>query len=100
MTRNEFNEKYKDYLVKGYYGLEFDIPSVTKFLDGIFTDIVWIPAFSYSQIKLKFGMARFYAKVGPTLQALIEGYIDHLVAKHDAEQLQQKLKDEQNTDNG
>jgi hypothetical protein len=87
MTRNEFNEKYKDYLVEGYYGLEFDIPSVTKFLDSIFEDLVWIPAFSYSQIKLKFNMARFYAKVGLGLQSLIESYIDHLVAKHDAERL-------------
>ena len=85
MTRDEFNIKYKDYLEEGYYGLEFDIPSVTKFLDSVFQDLVWIPAFKYSQIKLKFNMARFYAKVGLGLQSLIEAKIDHLVGKWDME---------------
>ena len=55
MTSFEFNEKYKDYLEQGHYGLAIDIPSVTKFLDGIFSLVlIHLPGFKYSQIKLKF----------------------------------------------
>lgn len=95
MTADEFNGKYKAYIEEGFedQGLEFDIPSVTKFLDGIFTDLVWIPGFHYSQIKLKFGMARFYAKVGSEMMLLIEAKIDYLVSQHIADAVAEKLKE-------
>lgn len=95
MTREVFNAKWKAYIEEGFedQGLEFSIPSVTKFLDYIFTDLVWIPGFKYSQIKLKFGMARFYTNLGMELNNLIEAKIDHLVAKHDAEIAAAKLKE-------
>jgi hypothetical protein len=93
MTNKEFNEKWKKYIAEGFegQGLEFDIPSVTVFLDAIFTDLCWIPAFHYSQIKLKFNMCRFYASVGPAMQFLIESRIDYLVAVYDAEKFKAKI---------
>ena len=33
MTTTEFNEKYKDYLNNGHYGLDIHIPSVISYLD-------------------------------------------------------------------
>lgn len=61
MTAKEFNDKYKDYIEEGFYGLEFDIPQVTAYLDTIFPAFTEIEGFMFAQIKLKFGMARFYA---------------------------------------
>ena len=60
MKADQCNEKYKAYLERGFGGLEFDIPEVTDMLDKEFTELVKKPGFRYSQIKLKFGMARFY----------------------------------------
>ena len=61
MTQKEFNEKYKQYIPEGWYGLEFDIPEVTDYLDSIMVDgLTNLPGFEINQIKLKFGMCRFY----------------------------------------
>lgn len=61
MTTKEFNQKYKDYLEEGHYGLDINIPSVVEYLDSIFENgLVNIDGFKYHQIKLKFNMARFY----------------------------------------
>ena len=60
MTRQEFNEKYKQWIPQGWGGLEFDMPKVTEHVDLIMQDMVRIPGFELHQIKLKFGKARFY----------------------------------------
>lgn len=60
MTQQEFNNKYKQYIPKGWYGLSFDIPEVTEYLDGVMQDLITIPGFELHQIKFKFGMVRFY----------------------------------------
>jgi hypothetical protein len=60
MTQEQFNEKYKQYIPEGWYGLGFDIPEVTIYLDEVMQDLITIPEFELHQIKLKFGMARFY----------------------------------------
>ena len=60
MNSEQFNEKYKQYIPSGWYGLSFDIPEVTEYLDNIMQDLITIPGFKLFQIKLKFGMARFY----------------------------------------
>lgn len=60
MTADEFNEKYKHYIPDGWYGLQFDITVVTEYLDEVMQDLIAIPGFKLHQIKLKFGMARFY----------------------------------------
>lgn len=74
MTAKEFNEKYKDYIEEGFedQGLSFDEPVVTDYLDKLFTDLIKIPGFQYSQIKLKFGMCRFYTNLRTIVPTLDE----------------------------
>jgi len=67
-TTEQFNEKYSEYLEKGHYGLDIEYPEVVEYLDGIFEGLlIYIPGFSYSQIKLKFNHVRFYTSVHPDL---------------------------------
>ncbi len=61
MNWTVFNNKYKQWLVDGYIGLEFDYPEVTEYLDKRFQEFIKRDDFKYQQIKLKFNMARFYA---------------------------------------
>ena len=63
MTKNEFNEKYKEYLEEGHYGLDISTPSIIKYLDEMFQDLIKIPGFKYSQIKEKFNTSRFYTNL-------------------------------------
>ena len=85
MTSFEFNEKYKDYLEEGHYGLAIDIPSVVKFLDGIFSLVlIYLPGFTYSQIKLKFNYSRVYTTLQyHTMTYWIETEINRLVKEFD-----------------
>jgi hypothetical protein len=92
MTQQEFNEKYKQYIPEGWYGLSFDIPEVTIYLDGVMQDLITIPRFELYQIKLKFGMARFYfgsiwkeKHLQLALEFAIEKRINEIVKKIDDE---------------
>jgi len=60
MTRQEFNEKYKQWIPEGWSGLDFDMPQVTEYLDQAMQDLIMIPGFELHQIKLKFDWPRFY----------------------------------------
>ena len=86
MDAKNFNEKYKQYIPEGWYGLEFDIREVTEYLDTIMQDMITIPGFELHQIKLKFGRARFYFETGwkhkeleGAIMLKIEERIDQLV---------------------
>ncbi len=83
MTYQDFNEKYKDYLEEGYYGLSFDIPDVTEYLDLVFQGLILKEGFKYHQIKLKFNNARFYANSPDILNSEIEQNINKLVKEYD-----------------
>jgi hypothetical protein len=91
MTTKEFNEKYKDYLEEGHYGLDINIPSVVEYLNNIFEyGLTFLPGFKYSQIKLKFGMARFYfdtdiqdKRIEAPIGNRIESEINRLVKEYD-----------------
>ena len=91
MTSKEFNQKYKDYLEEGHYGLDINIPSVVEYLDSIFEyGLTIIPGFKYHQIKLKFNMARFYFDTDLNPKSLeriisngIESEINRLVKEYD-----------------
>ena len=90
MTQQEFNEKYKQYIPEGWYGLSFDIPEVTIYLDGVMQDLITMPEFELNQIKLKFNMARFYFDTSweqkhleVALQFAIEKKINEIVKKID-----------------
>ena len=62
-TTKEFNEKYKDYIEEGHYGMDINEPSVIAYVDQIFNDLTQIPGFKYQQIKTKFGLARVYTNL-------------------------------------
>lgn len=62
-TSSEFNEKYKDYLEEGHYGMDINEPSVLAYVDQIFNDLTQIPGFKYQQIKTKFGLSRVYTNL-------------------------------------
>lgn len=83
MTQQEFNTKYKQYIPEGWGGLEFDIPEVTDYLDSIMDyGLVNLPDFKLHQIKLKFGMCRFYFETSmenKKLEAIIEFGIEQQV---------------------
>lgn len=78
MTAGDFNEKYKLYLEEGHYGLDINIPEIVSFLDNVFEDLIKIPGFEYTQIKLKFGYGRFYSTLGRDLSSLIENEITRI----------------------
>lgn len=71
MTSAAFNLKYFEYLEKGHYGLDIEIPEFTKWLDEKFQEFIKQPGFQYAQIKAKFGYGRFYAK-GITQEQITE----------------------------
>ena len=90
MTAEEFNEKYKQYIPEGWYGLGFNISDVTDYLDNVMEELILIPGFELHQIKLKFNTARFYFETNwkdKTLEAAlmikIESRINELVKEHD-----------------
>lgn len=64
MKSNEFNEKWKNYLTEGFYGLDLEHEEAIKYLDNVFCDEIKLNAtFRYSQIKIKFGKCRIYATI-------------------------------------
>lgn len=71
MTTKEFNEKYGKYLEEGHYGLAIGEPQFVEWLDQKFQKFIIKPGFTYSQIKSKFGMGRFYCE-GLTPQEINE----------------------------
>ena len=60
MTSEEFNEKYKDFLEEGHYGLDIDDSNFIEWLDEKFQSFITVENFTYSQIKEKYGFGRFY----------------------------------------
>lgn len=68
MNKSEFNEKYKDYLEEGHYGMAICDEDVINICDIYFQDIIetQIKGFTYSQIKTKFGKARVYMDASET----------------------------------
>lgn len=99
MTVNEFNDKYKDYLEEGHYGLDIDNLYVIDLLDKVFTG--WIEDskdFRYSQIKLKFGMARVYVEgIDRDTISTIENAIDILMKDEKKEEIVNRESSECNS---
>lgn len=62
-TANEFNEKYKEYIEEGHYGMDIHESSVLTYVDQIFNDLIKIPGFQFSQVKTKYGLARVYTNL-------------------------------------
>jgi hypothetical protein len=62
-TIEEFNNKYKEYIDEGHYGMSINEPSVLAYVDQVFNDLTLIPGFKYQEIKTKFGLARVYTNL-------------------------------------
>ncbi len=63
MRHEDFNEKYQQWLVPGFDGLECTLSyEGMKTLDEKFQEFIKQPNFKYKQIKYKFGYGRFYAE--------------------------------------
>jgi len=61
MTVWDFNTKWGNYLLQGYYGLDINHIKVIEYLDSEFTKELEVnPDFYYMQIKIKFGHSRVY----------------------------------------
>ena len=84
MTSKEFNEKYKDYLETGHYGLDIDIPTVVDYLDKEFEEFIKIKGFNYSQIKEKFNTCRFYCSIKDIKDtSKIENNVEELMKQYE-----------------
>lgn len=62
-TSKEFNEKYKEYIEEGHYGMDINESSVLAYVDQIFNDLKEIPGFKYQQVKIKYGLSRVYTNL-------------------------------------
>ena len=62
MTTENFNKKYGQYLSEGHYGLDIRNEEFITWLDRKFEEFIKVPNFSYTQIKVKFNMGRFYCE--------------------------------------
>lgn len=76
MTAEEFNNKYKDFLEEGHYGLDIHVPAIVRYLDGVFSGLTKIPGFQYSQIKEKYHSCRFYTN----LYELLGNPLDNIIS--------------------
>jgi hypothetical protein len=84
MTSSEFNNKYKEFLSEGHYGLSIDIESIVDYLDKEFQEFIKIEGFKYHQIKLKFGQCRFYNYgLSEKQTSSIETIVNHLAKQTD-----------------
>lgn len=83
MIPEEFNNKWKKHLAEGFYGLNIHNPSVTAYLDELFTILTkQYPDFTFYQIKTKFDSVRFYADNIPTeLKFKIEKSIKEILSQ-------------------
>ena len=86
MTTAEFNQKWKDYLEEGYYGLSIPIKSVIEYLDDLFeNELTKDPNFRFYQIKIKFNWSCFYSNAPVEVRERIESNIDKLVKEYEIE---------------
>lgn len=80
-TADEFNEKYKNYLTEGFYGLAINDERVVIQLDDLFENVFTkIEGFEYQQIKLKFGRGVFYSNLeGLCIKYMVNGLINNIL---------------------
>lgn len=81
MTAKEFNEKWADFIEEGFTGLEINSPEVAEYLDNAFTvyTLGGGVTFEFSQVKIKFGLARVYSNAGAMKDAQWGIAIDHIL---------------------
>ena len=93
-TAKEFNEKYKEYIEEGHYGMDIHEPSVLAYVDQIFNDLTKIPEFKYQQIRTVHGLA----KVITNLQDIIP-FVGRIIEQELEEKINFILKVEYELEN-
>jgi hypothetical protein len=84
LTVKEFNEKWKDYLEEGFYGLQISVPHVIAYLDNIFeNELTKDPNFKYSQIKTKWNWVCFYSNASKEVNRKIEAIISEILKTYE-----------------
>ena len=84
MTADHFNNRYRQYLAEGHYGLALNLPEVIDYLDKKFQKFIKVPGFVYYQIKMKYGYINFYAEgISDEEVSEVEREIKELYKKHD-----------------
>jgi hypothetical protein len=79
MTCDEFNEKYKDHLEEGHYGMSIEDEEIIGEVDKAFSHLT---DFTYSQIKTKFGSSRVYMdRENRAIASMIEDTIDGIMKR-------------------
>jgi hypothetical protein len=58
MNRQQFNEKFKEYLEEGSPGMQIDFPSVNHFVATWFNDLIKFPGFKFYSIETQYGLAK------------------------------------------
>lgn len=82
MTQADFNKKYENFTEPGFKNpMQITTPEVIIFVDGLFQDLIKIPDFKVSQIKVKFDYARVYTSLGQAMNLLIEQGINEIFKK-------------------
>lgn len=98
-SSEEFNEKYKQYLEEGHYGMDLEGKELIEYIDKMFEVLILIPGFKYSQIKEKFSMGRFYHNLheisspqfAATITLAVEKKITDMVRIYDATYIYRKF---------
>ena len=76
-TAQEFNSKYFYFIEKGFEGLEFENEKFIRILNEMMEDLVKIPEFQFSQIKIKWDNVRFYSNLSLHLGLAVQDYLTH-----------------------
>lgn len=85
MTTQDFNEKWKDYLEEGFYGLAIPHPKVVEYLEEVFSnELTKDPNFKFKQIKVKFHWTCFYSNAPMEVNQRIEDTINEILKENEA----------------
>jgi hypothetical protein len=80
-TNEDFNSKYIKYLREGQNGMSVEVPAVIQFVDSVFSDLILIPGFEYSDISLRFGMCWINTNLHEVLPVVGDSIIDSIEEK-------------------
>lgn len=67
MTKNEFNEKYKDFIEEGYPGMELINETLIWYIDKVMETLIKIPNFKLHTITYKLGSYDFRSNQNNTV---------------------------------
>ena len=79
MTLNEFNNKWSSNIPKGWYAMTIEDEEVIDYIDEVLEEYAPCREIEIHQIKLKFGMARFYVQGLEDIQLEVEKTINRIL---------------------